>query len=421
MRAARRLTLSLLVAVSTAAALVGPVLTAAASTGPTVAITAPATATGLVTVTATGNVDPTENDTVTTMTLLVNGVPYGASQACRTNGIDQCATTFTWDSTGLNGPYTLSARLMTSKHPATDSAPVTVTATNPAPTVTISAPKPGAVAHGTLSVTATGSLDLSQSDTSVSLQLWVDGLKYGLPVACPLTVDVAKTCTTTFTVHASTWSGAHTVQVSVATALNSASSPVVPWFAFTATKVALSPVATVHAGKLAVIRGKAVAVNSGGPLVGARVAVTLTPAIGKKHTLVVHTGATGRFSLATKVAVNTTISAVVTATADVGTSRAAAKAGVLAPIVCKADKTVGHGHFGAGTCTATHLPDRTKVTLQYESNKKWHLLVAGTTAGTTIPISFQFSKPGSYPMRLVLGANKAYVVTYGTPFVVRVT
>ncbi|MDX6201098.1 MAG: hypothetical protein QOJ83_598, partial [Frankiales bacterium] len=84
MRAARRLTLSLLVAVSTAAALVGPVLTAAASTGPTVAITAQATATGLVTVTATGNVDPTENDTVTTMTLLVNGVPYGPSQACRT-------------------------------------------------------------------------------------------------------------------------------------------------------------------------------------------------------------------------------------------------------------------------------------------------------------------------------------------------
>ncbi|MDX6230679.1 MAG: hypothetical protein QOI76_4069 [Frankiales bacterium] len=418
------MTLSLLAAASTAVALVGPAGVARAAVSPTVAITAPtagATVSGLVSVSVAGNVDPAETGTARTL-LQVDGTAYGLAKACDYAAYGaNCPTTFTWDSTGVTGSHVLQVVLTTPTHPAGSTSNVTVTAANPAPTVTITSPKPGAVAHGTLTVTATGSVDLSQSDTSVLLQLWVDGLKYGLPVACPLTVSTAKTCSTTFTVHEPTWSGAHTAQVAVATALNSASSAVVPWFAYTATKVVLNPIATVHSGRLAVIRGRAVALNDGGPLVGARVAVTLAPAIGKRHTLIVHTGATGRFSLATKVAVNTAIRAVVTRTADLGNSLADARVRVLAPIVCKADRTVRHGRFDSGTCTVAHLPHGTKVSLQYQSNKRWHVLGAGTTAGTSIPISFQFSKPGSYPIRLVLGANKAYVRTSGTPFVVRVT
>jgi hypothetical protein len=357
--------------------------------------------------------------------LQVDGVAYGVPKTCETAAYGaNCPTTFTWDSTGLTGSHVLHVTLSTSStsaYSASATSSVTVTAVNPAPTVTITSPKPGAIAHGTLTVSATGSVDLSQNDTPVSLQLWVDNLKYGLPAACTVVVTTAKACAATFTVHEPTWSGSHNVRVTLATSVGSAVSDLVPWFAYTATKVALSPVGIVHSGRLAVIRGRAVAVSNGGPLVGARVAVTLAPVVGKRHTLIVHTGATGRFSLATKVAVNTAIRAVVTRTADLGSSLADGKVRVLAPIVCKAAKAVGHGRFDTGSCTVAHLPSGTKVSLQYQSNKKWHLLGAGTTAGTTIPISFQFGKPGSYPIRLVLGANKAYAATYGTPFVVRVT
>jgi hypothetical protein len=198
-------------------------------------------------------------------------------------------------------------------------------------------------------------------------------------------------------------------------------SAVVPYFAYSASKVVLSRIPWVHAGKPAVIRGAVTAVTSGAPVVGAKVRLTLTPASGKAHVITVGTGLTGHFSLATKIGLNTAVTATVVRTPAFGSSRATTKVGVYAPIVCKADKTVRHGRFGSGTCTVAHLPDRTKVTLQYQSGKKWHVLGTGKNVGTSIPVSFQFGKAGSYPVRLVLGASKAYLATYGTPFTVKVT
>jgi hypothetical protein len=119
--------------------------------------------------------------------------------------------------------------------------------------------------------------------------------------------------------------------------------------------------------------------------------------------------------------VNTGVTVTVLASPGYGSSHGTVKAGVLAPIVCKADRTIRHGRIDAGTCTVAHLPDRTPLTLQYRAGTKWLKLGAGKNVGTTIPITFQFGKPGHYPVRLVLAANKAYVLTYGTPFVVTVT
>lgn len=422
MRAARRLTLSLLVAASSVTALVAPAAHAAVL--PTVAISAPtasASVGGLVAVSVAGNVDPTETTTAQTV-LKVDGTPYGLPQQCQTASYGAtCPTAFSWDSTGLNGPHTLQVVLTTPTDPAGATASVTVTAVNPAPTVTITSPKPNAVAKGTLTVEATGSVDLSQSDSTASFQLWVDDAKYGLPVSCTLVAATSKTCPVSFTVTQPTWSGAHTVKVTMVTPTSSAVSAVVPYFAYSASKVGLSRIPWTHAGKPAVIRGTVTAVTDGSPIVGAKVRLTLTPASGRAHVVTVGTGLTGHFSLATKIGLNTTVTASVVPMPAFGASRATTKIGVYAPISCKADKTVRHGRFGAGTCNVAHLPNGTKVSLQYESGKKWHVLGAGTTSGTSIPVSFQFGKAGKYPVRLVLGANKAYLATYGTPFVVKVT
>ncbi len=424
MRSARRLTVPLLAAIALVSTLVTPA-SAALAESPTVAIASPttgATATGLVSVTVNGNVDPSEIATASTI-LRIDGLQYGLAKPCGNSAsVPDCPTTFTWDATGSNGPHTIEAVLYTDTYPVGTKASVAVNAVSPAPTATIVDPKPNAAVHGTLTVNAAASVDLSQSDPSASFQLWVDGLKYGLPATCTLVATTAKTCAVSFTVHQPTWSGQHTVQVAMTTASASVTSATVPYFAYSAAKLFLSRVTTVHSGKLAVIRGRAIAVNSGAPLVGAKVTVLLAPATGKKHTLVVHTGATGRFSLATKLGVNTKVTVTVVTSPGYGSSHGSVSAGVLAPILCKADLTVRHGRFDSGTCTVAHLPNGTKVALQYQStDKKWHVLGAGTTSGTTIPISFQFGKAGRYPVRLVLGANKAYLATYGTPFVVTVT
>ena len=422
--AARRVSLSLLAALSTAAALVAPAASAQASGGPTVALSAPATATGLTTVTATGDVDPAESDAATSMALLVNGTPYGAAKACVSNGIDECPTTFTWDSTALNGSYTLQARLVTRVHPdGTLSTPVTVTAVNPAPTVTITSPKPSAVAKVALTVTAVGTVDLSQTDAPVSLQLWLDGRKYLLPQSCTVEYGTAKTCDGSFTDVPPGAPGTHTLQVTMTTGIRTATSAVVPYIAYTASKVVLNKPALVHSGKLGVVSGRVIAAPGGGPIARARVAITLAPAVGRKRTLIVHTGATGHFSLATRLLVNSTVTVTATSAPGLGGSHAVAKIGVWAPITCKADRTVVHARYDVGSCIVPRLPDNTKVSLQdlAPGAKRWHVLGAGTTVGTTIPISFQIPGRGSYRVRLVLGANKAYVATNGTPLVVKVT
>ena len=401
MRAARRTALSLLAAVTSAGAMLAPTA-ARAVTAPVSTITSPTsggTVAGLVTITTTGDFDASDVSAKSSQ-LVVDGTSYGLPKPCSATAVDQCPTTFVWDASGLAGSHTLAIHLFSAQDPVgANSAAVTVAAVNPAPTVTITSPKPNEAVHGTVTVSATGSVDLSQSDTAAVLQLWVDGAKYGLPVDCTLVAATAKTCTVTFTVAQPTWSGAHTVKVTMLTPTSSAASDVVSYFAYSPSKVTLTRIPWTASGKSAVIRGTVVATTNGGPVVGARVRLTLAPAVGKAHSITVGTGATGHFSLATKVAVNTTVTATVLPAPAYGTSRASVKVGVFAPIACRADKSVRHGRFGSGTCTVAHLPDGTKVSLEYESGKKWHVLGAGTTRGTSIPISFQFGKAGSFPVR----------------------
>jgi hypothetical protein len=288
--------------------------------------------------------------------------------------------------------------------------------------VAITSPAPSAVVKGgRVTVHATGTIDLSQNDHPSALQLWVDGARYGLPHACTEVDTTARTCDEDFALAQPTWSGSHDVRVTMTTALTSATSAAVPYLFYTATRTSLQPVPALRAGKRTAIRGSVLGLNAGAPVAGARVVVTIAPAIGKKKTVVVHTGSTGHFSLAATVSANSTVTASVTAARDLGASHASTKLKALAPIVCKADLSVRHGRDGAGTCTVAHLPDGTTVSLQYQAKKKWHVLGSGRTKGTSIVISYTFGAAGKYPVRLVLGANKLYAATYGTPFIVKVS
>ncbi|BEP15317.1 hypothetical protein acdb102_36280 [Acidothermaceae bacterium B102] len=409
----------LLLASTLVLGVLAPLTPALATAGDTVSITSPtagATATGIVTVNVqAAAVTPTAGDTVQ---LLVDNVQYGAARSCVSTALP-CLVTFAWDSTGLSGTHTLVAVL--SSNGSTQSAPVTVTAVNPAPTVTLSAPTPGQVVKGTLTVTALGTVDLTQNDAPVSLQLLIDGVKYGLPAACNVQIGTAKTCLGTFTVPTTGSSGLHSVQVTMATTVSSAASPVVQYDVFTALKASLTKLAPIRGGRSVVVSGHVRAAAGGAGVSGVRVKITLSPAVGKHRSLIVHTGSTGGFSVATKIAVGTAISASVAKTNDEGTAYALIKVAAYAPITCKVSKTLVQDRYADGTCTVPLLPSGTKVSLQYLQGKRWKVLGAGLTSGTAIPISFTFPNRGKYAVRLVLGASKPYLATAGVPFTITVT
>ena len=272
----RRLRLMLLASTLVLGALV-PLTPAVADPGNTVSITSPvagSTATGIVTVNVQADaVAPSGADS---LVLKVDGVQYGVAHPCAASGGLSCPALLSWDSTGLNGPHVLEADLI-SGATTTQSAPVTVTAVNPAPTVSLSAPTEGQVVHGSLTVTALGTVDLSQNDSPVSLQLLVDGAKYGLPASCTVVVAMAKTCAATFTVPTAGTSGTHTVQVTMATTVSSAASPVVPYHVFTALKATLRKLAPVRGGKSVGISGQVTAVDGGAGVAGVAVKIRLAP------------------------------------------------------------------------------------------------------------------------------------------------
>lgn len=388
----------------------------------TVSITSPtqgATATGILMVTVTGDaVTPTATDS---MLLLVDGAQYGAAHPCvaLTAGLP-CTVSFAWDTTGVNGAHTLEAIFVNAG--TTTSAPITVTAVNPAPTVTLSAPTAGQVVKGaSLTVNALGSVDLGENDAPSTLQLLVDGVKYGLPSSCTVVNGSAKTCAATFAVPTAGLTGVHTVQVTMATTITTAVSPIVPYDVFTALKATLSKLAPVRGGRSVVISGHVRAATGGAGISGVTVKITLSPTVGKRRSLTVHTGGTGGFSVATKLAVGTAISASVAKTSDRGTAYALIKVAAYAPITCTIAKALVHDRYDDGTCTVPLLPSGTKVSLQYLKGKHWKVLAAGVTSGPSIPISFTFPLRGNYPVRLVLGASKPYLATAGVPFVIKVT
>lgn len=168
--------------------------------------------TGTVAVEATGSVNPGGSDTAKTLGLYVDGVASGAAHGCDTSQ-KSCAATLSWDSTGLSGAHQLTVKLATTGGANVTSAATTASVTSPAPTVSVTSPLPAAQVAGFVSVTGTGVIDPSQTDSPQSLQFYVDG-SYSSQKSCSGGVP---SCSATFSWDTTTLYGVHALQVRLRT------------------------------------------------------------------------------------------------------------------------------------------------------------------------------------------------------------
>jgi hypothetical protein len=159
---------------------------------PTVSITSPtdgATVVGVTEVTASASVPAPLSELPSSVVLLVDDVPVGDPFVCPVGERD-CAASFSWDATGLDLPVSLSARVVTTLGREATSDAVSVSPSNPVPTVSITSPTDGATVVGVTELAVSGSVDLALTETVTGIEVFADGLSVGT-VDC---VPVTSTC-----------------------------------------------------------------------------------------------------------------------------------------------------------------------------------------------------------------------------------
>ena len=153
--------------------------------------------TGMVNVMVEGHTDMAAADTISALTLMVDGGPAGTPVDCSANADpNNCLGTVVWNaSVSGPGPHTLVVEMTSSASTPTDSAPIGVTVPAPAPpTAAINATSAtGGNVRGVVHVSATGTIDSSSTETSMSLQLKVNGTLVGSAISCA----GANPCSTT--------------------------------------------------------------------------------------------------------------------------------------------------------------------------------------------------------------------------------
>jgi hypothetical protein len=198
---------------------------------PTVSITSPtggATVSGPdVAVDAAGLIDASQPfDLPGNLFLDVDGLQVD-SLLCGFPASPGCSGSLDWiTSASATGAHTLTVRFTTVYGGLATSKPVHVTlVADPlpaaAPTVAITAPATGATVGGTVNITATGTVDLAGGDHALSMGLVVDGQLNGQVQDCN---TLLSSCTLTFPWDSTAFSGPHTVQVRLETALGGVSS-----------------------------------------------------------------------------------------------------------------------------------------------------------------------------------------------------
>jgi Bacterial Ig domain len=365
-------------------------ITLAPLTEPVVTITSPAvgaSATGTVNVVATGTVDVADGDTALFMGLFVDGNLTGDIQDC-TGGGSTCTLSFPWDTAGLSGTHTLQVGFETDLSEAF-SAELTVTVSNPPPTVTITSPQAGGSVTGITIVTATGALNPAEHDFPKDMQLIVDGAPYGKPFTCPLGQATLQSCAASFTWNTAGLLGQHNVQVRFDTVKTSALSAI--------QSVIVGPQPTTTSASLFSYQGswyaKGTVVASPYHLVvGAVVTVILTPAGGKPAAFTATTGTDGVWvvKLAAAPTVNTTVTA--TVGPEYGSSVGVVRFRVNAPLTCKVPATIKHAVVSTVTCTVPGLPNGTAVTLTYDGKTGVHVAAHGKAKNGKVTIRFTIAK-----------------------------
>ncbi len=207
-------------------ATLGTVAPAAAALGPSVQVvlSGGAPAHGPLHFRIVGRTDPAQHDRPSDFVLLVDGVsPWLGSLGCGSKDLDPdpdvCAIDVVWDTTGVNADVVLQAEFRTNDNLVALSAPVTVTAVNPAPKVQIDSPVDAATVRGITSVTVTGSVDPGQTDRPSRLDLLIGdgGLGFAADCATRDSDPSPYTCTTTFSWDTAEVTGSFVLQARLTT------------------------------------------------------------------------------------------------------------------------------------------------------------------------------------------------------------
>ena len=205
----------LLVAVSSILAVPFGQVAASADAYPTASLSLPGgtDVAGTISVNAVGSVNPAGTDKVKSLTLYADGSAAGSAHTCDAN-LSTCSAALSWDSTGLSGAHQLSVKVLTDAGATGTSAVTTVSVTSPAPTAVVTTPVDGSEVAGFVSVTGSGAVDPSQTDSAQLLQFYVDGA-YKAQKTCS---GSDLTCTATFSWDTTTLYGPHSLQVRFRTA-----------------------------------------------------------------------------------------------------------------------------------------------------------------------------------------------------------
>jgi hypothetical protein len=164
---------------------------------PTVTIDSPSDVdpvTGTVTVAATATTHAALTEHPTKVELFRDGTTLIGTVTCPEPLLRSCPATFTWDSTYLSSPQTLTAVVTTDLARTAASAPVDYTVSSPEPTATITSPAPGSVT-GITDVAVTAATGAGLTDHPVQVELLVNDVVVDT-LSCPTS---AATCDVTFT------------------------------------------------------------------------------------------------------------------------------------------------------------------------------------------------------------------------------
>ncbi len=391
---------------------------------PTVTLTAPTTTVlkGRVTVSMTAKVEAPLTGHITTIALFAGGKQLGATKTCAVAA--SCTISGLWDTTLLpNGSSGIAVITTTSNTGAQkfNSPSSNVTLRNPSPSIVWISPTNGAVVSGSAVTIKVGlGTDATQSDVPRSAAIYRNGSS--TPFDTYLCKATSHSCIATFTWNASKAAGLSTFVVKVRTTKDrvrfSSSTAPRKLYASTGARIAFVPSTTVDNGGRVTVTGRMVAVRTGLGVPNAKVVLVRDPAIGSTVTTTVRTTSTGRFTLTYTATSNTTVTArsvsLRTASGKIwmpaGTG--VARQQVRAPMTCSAaNRTLGPGQKGQGSCRVPGLPFGTPLFLRYLIGGKWTTLASGTSTSTRIPFFYQFPAKGSYQLRVILSGNKAYAGT----------
>ena len=392
--------------------------------GPVITVTAPTATTlkGRVVVSASARIGTAITGHVTTLKLFGGGKQIGTTKTCAAN-VSPCSYSTTWDTTLL--PNQSGVQIVAQVTTSTTGSQVFnsdgqfVRLLNPRPVVTFISPSSGAVVSGSAVAIKVGlKTDASQSDLPKTATIYRNGSS--TPFDSFTCTGSSHSCIASFTWNASRSAGPSTFVVKVRTTKSRLGASTTPrkLYASSGARIAYSTVSTVDNGTRVTISGRVVAVRTGLPLAGAKVAIVRDPAIGSTVRGSVTTTSTGRFSVTFTATSNTRVTATtVSVRTPLGSvyvppTTAFASQTVRAPLTCRAPTTVlSRGEKGRGSCTAAGLPFNTPLILRYLSGGTWRTLASGNSTSTTFPFVYQFPARGFYQLRVILSGNKVYAGT----------